>query len=89
MNKGKIILSAVALFAIIGGSLAFKASKLPSIAYTSYTTTIAPNVTVTRCTTTTGFRLAPAGTPINTYTTVLANNVCPATVATFFVPSND
>jgi len=38
MNKAKLALSAVAMFAVIGGALAFKASRLQPNVYTRTTT---------------------------------------------------
>ncbi|PSL30706.1 hypothetical protein [Chitinophaga ginsengisoli] len=47
MNKARIILSAVALFAVVGGALAFKAARQPGSVYT--VSTLAGGATV--CTT--------------------------------------
>ncbi|UPK69725.1 hypothetical protein [Chitinophaga filiformis] len=91
MNKAKIMLSGVALLAVVGGALAFKASRLPSNAITSYTTTTAVGgPTVTRCKTTKGFFTTTEGIAANTYTTYnTLNGVCGPVVATFTLPSND
>lgn len=89
MTKAKIILSGVALFTVIGGALAFKASRLPANSITSYTTRTQPGgPIVTLCSTNGVFRLSNAGTPINTYTTILANAACGPVVATFSVEAD-
>lgn len=50
MKKAKIVLSAVALFAVVGGAFAFKATKFGSgNVYTSYTTTTAGGAQTTLC----------------------------------------
>lgn len=53
MKKAKIVLSAVALFAVVGGAFAFKAAKFGANnrVYTSYTTTTQGGAQVTRCST--------------------------------------
>lgn len=49
MTKAKLILSGIALFAVIGGALAFNATKVSYLFFTT-TTTIINGVTVTQCT---------------------------------------
>jgi hypothetical protein len=50
MKKAKIVLSAVALFAVIGGAFAFKATRIPQPFYKNTTTT---TTTALVCTATT------------------------------------
>ena len=51
MTKAKLILSGIALFAVIGGAFAFKAHKFGAFnrVYTSYTTETQNGDIVTRC----------------------------------------
>ncbi|SDF04455.1 DUF6520 family protein [Chitinophaga filiformis] len=84
MKKAKIVLSAVALFAVVGGAFAFKATKYQSRnVYSSYATTTNGQPTIL-CSTT-NLHAGPNGNPTTTYTTVLAGGLCPAPVATFTV----
>lgn len=73
MSKAKMILSGVALFALIGGALAFKASR-ESNQFFSSTTTRVNGVVLTYCT-------VPFQT---TYTTNPADAVGPAVNITSF-----
>lgn len=76
MKKAKIVLSAVALFGLVGGALAFKASRVPQPFYTNTTTS---TTTALVCTATTSilYTTANNGRPttfvsgIHTTTTTL------------------
>jgi hypothetical protein len=41
MTKAKVILSGIALFAVVGGALAFKANRTPFVVYTGTTDIVA------------------------------------------------
>ena len=78
MKKARIILSAVALFAVVGGAFAFKAYR-GSVIFTNTTTTLPCTIPVLNRTLTTGTNTAlliPASTTTagafcpQTYTTV-------------------
>jgi hypothetical protein len=76
MKKAKVILSAIAILAVVGGAFAFKASRILYPFYstrTFTTTTIAggPTVTLTYCD-------VPFFT---TYTTISAAGVIPTTLS--------
>ena len=80
MKKAKIVLSAVALFAVVGGALAFKATRTPITLYTGTTNTIQnPNHA---CTQTTAGVLGE-GTLVYASTRPLAAG-CPVTLTTAF-----
>ncbi|HEY1200077.1 MAG TPA: hypothetical protein VGE79_03800 [Niastella sp.] len=73
MKKAKILLTAIAVFAVVGGAMAFKAR----VGHTIYTTAIAgqPGAPVAATTTTTG--------AVKVYVTDLPNT--PATFLTFTI----
>lgn len=85
MKKAKIILSAVAVFAVVGGALAFKANRFQPLGnFSSYTTTTAGGAIVVRCAPvpTNYFVTDDVALPLTTYyTTRNAQNICG--VATF------
>lgn len=56
MKKARVILSVVAVLAVAGGAFAFKASRVISPYYSTYTTTIAGP---TYCTSNTYFSVSP------------------------------
>lgn len=62
MKKAKIILSAVALLAVVGGALAFKSSRIPQAIF--YTNTTLPNGRVL-CTVPTALNYTLVGNPAN------------------------
>ncbi len=83
MKKAKIVLSAVALFAVVGGAFAFKAMRLPSNVYTSYLTTTAPGgPSVTRCAPAPYISTATGNLVTSVYYSTQAGNIC-----TSFVPN--
>jgi len=49
MKKAKIILSAVAFFAVVGGALAFKVHRNDLVAFKTTTTTNPAGITITVC----------------------------------------
>lgn len=80
MKKAKLVLSAVAVFAVIGGAFAFKASRAP---HQFYKTNAAGNCVSTvqvRYTTDENLAIDP-NLPIvqNTYYTTTRAGVCPTT----------
>ncbi|ACU60682.1 hypothetical protein [Chitinophaga pinensis] len=88
MRKAKVILSAVAMFALVGGALAFKASRIPNVFFsngTTLTTTTpgGPLVTRTYCTVpfttsyTTTVNPLVLSTTTTWSTTSLTTRVCP------------
>ncbi|HWV72717.1 MAG TPA: hypothetical protein VN040_13410 [Pseudosphingobacterium sp.] len=79
MKRAKIVLTGVALFAVIGGALAFKASRLPQKLYRTNAAgfCVAP---VDIPLTLTGAPGQPAATITNSlYTTALPGAPCPLT----------
>lgn len=87
MKKAKIVLSAVALFAVVGGALAFKADRFdPRNVWTAYTTvngtpycSLAPFVTTAQ---------APAA--LSTfYKTTIENKVCATLTTTLITAADD
>lgn len=80
MNKAKIALTAIALFALVGGAVAFKAQRSAVIGYYGPTNTVLnPNRACTL--TTTVFLTDQAPQSIRFSTTTLASN-CPITFTT-------
>lgn len=88
MRKARFILSAVAMLALVGGALAFKASRIVNVFYsngTTLTTTIpgGPLVQRTYCTVpfTTTYTTRPNPLVFSTtttwYTTSVPTTVCP------------
>jgi hypothetical protein len=80
MKKARIILSAVAVFAVAGGAFAFKAVKFgaPNRVYTSYTTTTAPGgPLVTRCSTIPFASTTLGGVPSLVYTSTTTQQGVP------------
>jgi hypothetical protein len=79
MKRAKIVLTGVALFAVIGGALAFKATRT---AQTLYSTNAQGQCKVTVLTSLTLVRQQP-GQPIETitnlYSTATTNAACPLT----------
>lgn len=83
MRKAKLILSAIAIFAVVGGALAFKARFLPSNVFTRTTTTLnGPLVCIPTAFATT---TTTQGTLANVYTT----RPCTQLVATYITDSDD
>lgn len=67
MKKAKIMLMSIALVAVVGGALAFKASKSPTRKY-CYSTTAASDPTTQICSLVTTFNIGQAGVdPILAY----------------------
>lgn len=85
MKKAKVILSAVALFAVVGGALAFKATREENTFYRNTLTTI-NGVQFTYCTApfTTTLTTEPvagqAGQRLNTLYHIATSTTCPGTV---------
>lgn len=80
MKQAKFALTAVALLAVIGGALAFKANRTPR-QFFSYGTTLVDGVKKTGCVipVQTLYTTNAAGTTISYYpisTTVAPNNTC-------------
>jgi len=77
MKKGKIVLTAVAVFALIGGALAFKATRVLDVLYYSTTTAgggpTCKAVPFRTTTTTTIGTVAPPISGIGWFTTSLCN----------------
>lgn len=85
MKKAKIVLSAVALFAVVGGALAFKANRYqPANVYRTYSLTTINNVPTAYCTLT-DLRTTATGIAFTTvYTSAAASNkLCGPTVQTY------
>jgi hypothetical protein len=90
MSKAKLVLSAVALFAMVGGALAFKATRQLNTFYSSrtFTTTTVGGLIVTRtiCDVTFPTRLTTtvnSNTPVETNlstTKALITGQCPTTL---------
>lgn len=86
MKKARIVLSAVALFAVAGGALAFKAARLEADVYTTYATRLVGGQTISYCTTTNlHITQQGGGAVLSTIRTgtINANLVCGPTVQTF------
>ena len=84
MKKAKIVLSAVALFAVVGGAFAFKAARFqPANVYTTYSTTTIGGVPTAYCTLT-DLRTTNAGVLTSVYTSAQPiNKLCGPRVQTF------
>ncbi len=79
MKRAKVILTAVAVFAVVGGALAFKATRT---AQALYTTNPAGQCKVTFFTSLTTQRQSPTqptATITNLYSTAPTNAACPLT----------
>ncbi|MCF6401329.1 hypothetical protein L3C95_00495 [Chitinophaga filiformis] len=80
MKKAKIVLSAVALFAVVGGAFAFKARYYnPNPPVLSYVQGAQIKCSANPSYTTTVNALLPT---VTYYTTTLAGNACPTTFFT-------
>jgi hypothetical protein len=85
MTKAKLILSVIAIFAIIGGAMAFKATRNAQQFFSTGTTTV-NNVTFTYCTvpfrtlysTTTTFSGQPGVAVTSFYSLPISLSSCPA-----------
>jgi hypothetical protein len=80
MTKAKVILSGIALFAVVGGALAFKANRVPIPVYTG-TTDLALNPARACTSRTVAFTTDLGGTSVRLSTTRLTAN-CPITLTT-------
>jgi hypothetical protein len=93
MKKAKIILSAVAVFAVIGGAFAVKATRfVPQPYFTSYQTTTTVNgPLVTRCAPSPTLSItADLAAPLSTvYSTTLAGNICSRSTFTHVTTINE
>ncbi|PWV45797.1 hypothetical protein [Chitinophaga sp. S165] len=83
MKKARIVLSAVALFAVVGGALAFKASRQPASFFSNTTTTTIGGAQTTICTLPVQAALTTEdqglGSTIVSYSVVAKTNAsCPA-----------
>jgi hypothetical protein len=88
MRKAKIILSAIAVFAVIAGAFAFNANKfLPSDIYSSYKTIVGFNQTIL-CSLTNLHATVVGGFATTTYTTA-PNHICGPLVSTRATMPND
>jgi hypothetical protein len=85
MNKAKIMLSAIAVFAIVGGALAFNAKKFGfGNVYGSYTTLSSGQI-VTRCALINTLKFTPGlpGIFVGAYTNTGDNDICIGHTTTF------
>ncbi len=88
MKKAKIVLSAVAVFAVVGGALAFKANKfLPPNVYKSYLTTVNQQPTIL-CSFDEESRFSTTGVFGTYYRATLQGNVCTQTTTTFITTAD-
>jgi uncharacterized protein YxeA len=85
MKKAKIVLSAVALFAVVGGAFAFKASRFnPNAPYIPYQTTINGVATI-KCSANPALVTSTLGALRTYYTSTNASGYCvlPSFASTF------
>ncbi|ACU57635.1 hypothetical protein [Chitinophaga pinensis] len=87
MKKAKIVLSAVALFAVVGGAFAFAASKFTAPVYFARTgTTTINGISYPLCPAALNARLTNSGALSTFYTTKTTvqgvSNICTASVLT-------
>ena len=88
MKKAKIVLSAVAVFAVIGGAFAFKANKfLPPNVYKSYLTTV-NGVPTIHCSFDEASRFSTTGTLGTYYRATQPGDICVQTTTTFITAAD-
>jgi hypothetical protein len=79
MKRAKIVLTAVALFAVVGGALAFKATRSLRTLYITNAQGQCKSTFFTTLTTAQQFPNQPIATVTSSYSTLPTNAACPLT----------
>jgi len=88
MKQAKFALTAVALFAVIGGALAFKANRISRTFYKFGVTTTAGGLSVTGCVLPYNLSYIPASSGLEIQSSSAFNTDLPDQVCTAIVASN-